>query len=400
MPDLHWHIGDDAEQQTAATTTRARRSRRSWLAILIVAVIGAGLGALYRSIPELAQRPTSTPGPAPSPTRPAIPAALYQTIEREVQALADGDKETFLALQGRSSDQLFNSFSAWGRPTDQRPLYTIIDFELQTPITAWMDIRQFRSGRSFRETRFYVFEKDRWLRSDPVLPFWSGQTETLNTPHFHVIYAVEDRDLIQPVIDQLEQVHERICIDLDCGTTPLTYTLNLNGSVNRDWHIFDNGREIDFVSPRVMGLYEDAPALGEKGQSLRWALVRASVQQSAVVARNSFPLVRAISDWAAMRAIDWPAPQWASGVKAYIQGSFSSWEDLWGEISDEGSYHLAYSFIHFIEQEYGASAVTKILKSVHTAQSFRDLVEKSLGVPFAEFEQKWQMWAKQNIPGQ
>ena len=96
-PDIHWGVGEDAEQETIAQTVPARRSRRSWIAVLIVVVLGAGLGVAYRSLPEPPPRPTPTLSPTPEtvPTRPAIPAALFQTIDREAQALADGDFETY-----------------------------------------------------------------------------------------------------------------------------------------------------------------------------------------------------------------------------------------------------------------------------------------------------------------
>ena len=47
-PDIHWHIGEDDEQETIATATSPRRSRRSWIAIVIIVMLGAGLGMAYR----------------------------------------------------------------------------------------------------------------------------------------------------------------------------------------------------------------------------------------------------------------------------------------------------------------------------------------------------------------
>jgi hypothetical protein len=60
----------------------------------------------------------------------------------------------------------------------------------------------------------------------------------------------------------------------------------------------------------------------------------------------------------------------------------------------------AYFVIRFIGQEYGAQVMPKLLKALGTAQSFADVIEQGLGVPFAEFDQKWQAWAKTNIPSQ
>jgi hypothetical protein len=41
---------------------------------------------------------------------------------------------------------------------------------------------------------------------------------------------------------------------------------------------------------------------------------------------------------------------------------------------------------------WGTLAMPKLLKALGTAQSFADVIENSLGVPFAEFDQKWQAW--------
>jgi hypothetical protein len=40
----------------------------------------------------------------------------------------------------------------------------------------------------------------------------------------------------------------------------------------------------------------------------------------------------------------------------------------------------------------GTLAMPKLLKALGTAQSFADVIENGLGVPFAEFDQKWQAW--------
>lgn len=227
-PDLHWHIGEDQEREAIHAPT-PRRSRRSWIVIVLVVILGVGLGMAYRSIPEPAPRPTPTP-PPPTPTRPAVPAKLYATIDREAQALADGDVETYLALHVSAGaswiEEQRNRFHAWGRPIGDSPLYTILDFNLRTPTKAWVDIRQFRSDAWFRETRFYQWENDRWLRSVADKFFWSGQTETLDTPHFHAIYALEDRDLVRPVINQLEEAYPQVCRDLGCveAAAEFTYT--------------------------------------------------------------------------------------------------------------------------------------------------------------------------------
>jgi hypothetical protein len=76
-------------------------------------------------------------------------------------------------------------------------------------------------------------------------------------------------------------------------------------------------------------------------------------------------------------------------------------ELLWNgptERYDPAIFDLAYATIYFIEQEYGAQSMPRLLSALGTAQSLADAVENSLGVPFAEFDQKWQAWLKSDTP--
>ena len=408
-PDIEWHIRDSAEQKTIIKATLPRRSRRSWIAIMIVILIGIGLGVVYRSIPEPAPRPTPLPSATPRPTLtyPVIPAKLYTTIDREAQALADGDVQAYLALHVYEdpvwTQQFTSTFQAWERPTDGQPLYSVIDFNQSIATTAWVDIRQFRNGRSFRETRFYVWQKDRWLRNELDPFFWSSRTETRGTPHFHVIYFVEDRDFIQPVMNQLEQAQDQLCIDLGCDTTVLTYTLRFTSYSIRSFPGSVHGHEIYFASPRVMGVYEDNSPLGDQGVNmispLAWttALQRAYGQPAATDDRPSDLLLYAISQWATMRTANWPDTENLSAAKAALQKQPMSWDDLWNvtENNYEAVHPMVYAVVRFIDQEYGAPAIARILKDIRIAKSFKDLIENGLSVPFEEFDQKWQAWLKQ-----
>jgi hypothetical protein len=412
-PDIHWHIGEDAEQETIAAATSPRRSRRSWIAILIVVMMGAGLGAMYHSMPEPAPRPTSTPSPTPrpTPTLPAMPFKLYAAIDREAQALADGDVMSYSVLQmprdGQMVDQLRDDLKAWGRPIDDRPLFTIVDTNLSTANKAWADIRQFRHGRWFRTTRFYQFnsQEGRWLRTDADSAFWSGQAATLDTSHFHAIYFVEDRDFIQPVLDQLEKAQSSICADLGCGAASPTYTLKLNSAVTYGWPLSDDGREIRFPSPRVTGIYENASPIGKEGTNLIWSMAWTMAQRAAYGQpltlnedRDSDALLWAVAIWATRRAVDSSDTlfEWIT----VDQQALLPLSDLWGNITSENGVQKASqvsAVIDFIEQKNGASAISKILKSIRAAKSFPDVIEPGLGIPFAEFDQKWQARAKANL---
>lgn len=264
-PDIHWHVGEDSEQETVVSSTPGRRPRSSWLAIVIVVLLGIGLGTLYHSLPEPPPPLTPLPSLPPTPTRPAIPAKLFETIDREALALAAGDFEAYRGVHvpGGPTEQP-QGFTAWGRPGDDRPLYVIVNFALRTDTYAWADIRQFRVGRYFRETRFYVRENDRWLRRwEPDIFLWNGQEEHVRTPHFDVTYAVEDRDVISPTLRQLEADYQSLCRDLGCAASghELTFTLKVEGGEGPNADPAGTGNsEIRLPSPRAAGFFESGRA--------------------------------------------------------------------------------------------------------------------------------------------
>ena len=76
-PDIEWHVGEDAEQETIARTSVPRRSRRSRWAVLIAIGLGVGLGLVYRSIPE----------PPAKPIEPRRPRRFFNRRRRTASAV-------------------------------------------------------------------------------------------------------------------------------------------------------------------------------------------------------------------------------------------------------------------------------------------------------------------------
>ncbi len=415
-PDLHWHVGEDAEQEIIVQAAAPRRSRRSWIAVLIVIVLGTSLGVAYRSLPEPAPRPTLAPSPTPqpTPTHPPIPTKLFQTIDREAQALADGNVQAYLDLHVYSSDveRLQNNFQAWGWPTNGQPLYSIVDFNLRTPTSAWADVRQIRNGRSFRETRFYIWDNDRWLRTDPDPFFWTGATETHDTPHLHMIYAAEDRELARALADQIEELVTSLCVDLKCtaATLPFTYTVNMNNYQQVGDNLSADGQTLSLLSPRVMGIYEDRQPY-RQNDDLNGLISQSIVQRvaygravNAATIPDGAVITLAIGSWAGDRVNPKSSrvEQQLNWAKSNIQLT-QTLESLWklGIDSDWPPAHAeAFTVVYFIEHEYGASFVVQLLHALGSAKSMPDVIEKSLGIPFSEFDQKWQKWTKVNIAKQ
>jgi hypothetical protein len=304
-PDIEWHITDESNPQTIVKTTEPKPPRRRALAVLVVIVLGIGLGLVYRSIPTPAAQPLPPPTPTsePEPESTGLPPALYRVVDREAQALAAGDSSVFTNESAATGTQLnrfqHGGFRPWGRPPDGSVLYKILDFSLQTPESAWVEARQYRNGRYFRETRFYRQHAGDWSRSEPDLQLWSSATESSDTLHFHVIYPIEDRGSIGPIVQQFEKDYSQLCEDLACATVvpcltsqtltrcspilhEMTFTLAFSPQVSQSFFQFaSNVNELRLPSPRIMGVFEQGDPIGPENSFYLGGLAQLITQRRA-----------------------------------------------------------------------------------------------------------------------
>lgn len=416
-PDIEWHVEDEAGKETIAKTPPPRSSSRGWKALIVLIVVAAiGLGIVYSSIPEPAPRPTSAPSPTPHPTsaRPAVPAKLYETINREAQALADGDLKTFLSLQDQSDGRWFQAqskaFQAWGRPlTGVGPVYTVLESGTLSSDQAWADVIQFRNGHSFRETRFYRQVNGQWLRTQSDLAFWREPYQSFQTKHFEVSYPAEDNALIQMVAHRFESAYDQVCADLDCpgDLAPIRLMIYTDGG-QPHWSGLDRVYTIDMLSPRIGGMYDtaddetarrlDDPVTQAAYQSLISILVQ--ITSGGFAWMPSDPthggtfFTSAIMDWENNRVLGHPdVSQLLPPPELITNTQLVRLESLWDmQSTPSNPEQVAYSVILFIEQKFGAPSVGKFLRAIGPARSFAQAIEASLGVDEAQFAQQWKDW--------
>jgi hypothetical protein len=430
-PDIHWHVGEDKDQETIVHASAPRRSRRSWIAVLIVVILGAGLGVAYRSLPEPVPRPTSTPPPTPQPTPTyyAVPARLYDTIDREAQALADGDRSTLDSivdiLNFEQYRALMDGFKAWGRPTNAA-FYSIEDYRQLADDKAWVEVRQFHTDRFVQEVRFYQLRNDQWRRIEFDPSFWSGQVETADTPHFSFTYFSEDQRLIEALASVLEADYEQICRDFACPAVPetcvealgqqwcssfprpITTTLILTNQTDQhdNFDLAANGN-LTFTtqSPRLLDQFMPVEREHYFRNPLAWLHVMRLAYGNRL-AQEMFekpPPGHALVIVIFFRENDRLLERTGNGPQA-MPDEFKQLDILnppslhmvWSAALDGADasqiYATAYSVVTYIAQEYGTPAVTRLLKAIGQASSFSEAIEVSLNVPFSEFDQKWQAW--------
>ncbi len=465
-PDLEWRVDDQSEKQTIARTTSPRPPRWRGIMIGIVVCLGIGLGVVYMSLPEspkVIPMPTLKPSPAP----PAIPAALYQTIVREATALQTGNSSELIDLLDAEDQQYqpyrsgSGNFQRWGTPRTGR-LFTVGDVGFLADERAWVDVSQYREGRTFHETRFYRLLNGQWKRTKPDAALWSGQPDYVDTLHFRIVYWPFDQKIVPAIAAQLERDYEHLCTDLECDlgtrqcvtaldqdwcsafTTSPTITLQLRGNdsaqitVNAaDQHAiiqlslprvagsYDNANPLPYSrspaadqhaiiqlsSPRVAGFYDNANPLPYSRSPAAAVISNLLVQQAAYgrvsssePSQNGEVLIATIGGYALARlqssVAGTPIEDYLTSLNLNINNPpplASLWEKLDSTNADQ-MYAEASALIRYIEQTHGWLTVVKLLKSIKQADSMSKLIELSLDLPLADFEQNWRAWLKSNVP--
>ena len=357
-----------------------------------------------------------------------MPAALYKTIAREAQALADGDRAAFdqiVDIQNYNHYQaLLDNLEAWGQPTDAA-LYSILDFRLTATDKAWVEVKQFRVDRFVQEIRFYHLRNGEWRRTDFDPSFWSGRTETSETPHFRFTYFIEDYELIEPLASLLEGDYEQICTDFDCPLAPMAcveglgkqwcssfpreveFRLSLNAPIEQEqFHIAENG-DLIFTLPSLRQL--DQLSFIDRQSDLRNPIAWLHIMRLAygrVDLQGPPPHGRALVIAAFFREYDRLRQRTGSEplempeeFKNLDTANLPSLDSMWSEVDTADAdqmYAVAYAVIEYVEQEFGWPAVVKLLKAIGPSKSFADAIETSTGISYVAFEEHWRAWVTVN----
>jgi hypothetical protein len=456
-PHIEWQVGEDAEQETIAKTAPARRSlRRRWIVISAIG-LGVVLGLLYRSVPEPPPKPI---GSAPiatviaSPLSPLpTPQSLDAAIERDALRLASSAGEAnhliaFAAPGDKFADwyaALQNAFGRWGTPPAQA-LYTV-SVSGTLPGGAWATLGQYRHGAVYHSTRFYRLENDRWVWTLPDRGFWSGAASVITTRAaglpgpITLQYPIEDAPLISPVLDRFSNVYQNLCASLKCPlpnerssawTPGFTVSLTIKPMfIQPVVRTSSSTLQIDLPSPNVVGVYDEANALGDPYAALAYdtlidPVVRLASGDYARWDTNSAGslFLQAIATWKRARlpnnlylldvffhaASLWPSLAYLSNGQPVSRRDFyvdqlrdvklMPLTEMWTwptaeqdpATVEQMATQEANAAIIFIEEKYGRDGVVRFLNALGTARSLEAAIETALPIDYAEFDQQWNQW--------
>lgn len=299
-PDIEWHIGEESERETVARVERTPKILRRWGVIMAIG-LGAGLGLLYRSIPESSPQPIgSTPIPAVV-TSPVLPLPTLESLETALQrdafhlATSPEVHRTFDAALGRLPQAyadwyaaLQNAPGGWEREMSQPPV-TVYETGTLPSGVVWAKVGQFRNNDFFRHTRFYRRQGDRWVWTLPDHSFWKGATAAVMSGDAGEIgpitigHPIEDAPMIGAVFGRFTRAYLNLCESLKCPppadparlwTPGLTLAIAIQPALTQpDVHARRGTLRIALPSPRVVGYYEDANTPGDPFVAMAYAIL-------------------------------------------------------------------------------------------------------------------------------
>ncbi len=421
-PDIEWHVGEDAEQETIIKTPPREPLRWRIPAILSAIGLGLALGIAYRSIPEPAPQPTPIATVEPTVPPRVSDSPAVDTIERESLALADGDLATFMALQDVTDttwrQTQLGLFRSWGKPTNG-PLYTIVESGTLPADRLWVDVIQFRADQYFRQTRFYQFKDQRWQRIAPVsdTAFW-GAERSIETPHFRLTLRSQDARLAADLAQRYEAIYVRACSDLNCRDLKALpderkLRLILQPAIvtpRIDWQ--NDQLHYTLSSPRLSGLYLSTHQGDSPGQdrslnaavieSIVYYVARTDASQLATwpIDTTGQQFLDIIAQWESLRLLGQAGRQIVTRPTQLTNPALPDLASLW-TMPPQFTAQLAElrwiestALIAFLDEQYGADKVVVFLHTLGQTSSLAGTI-KQLDLPDSNFEQHWQAWLKQ-----
>lgn len=460
-PDIEWRVGEEAEQETIVKIAPARRSQRSLWAVFIAIGLGASLGLLYRSIPEPPAQPigsTLIPSVIEAPLSPRpTPASLAVAIERDALRLSASAGEPWQPITFEDTAAappeyaawyaaLHNAYGDWGPPA-YGTLYTVFETGTLASGVTWVKLGQFRHNDFYRQTRFYRLEDGRWVWTLPDRLFWVGATAAVKTGDAGTIgpitigHPIEDAPVIGVVFDRFTRAYLNLCESLNCParvdrtrlwTPGLTLTIMIKPGLMQPAVQERRGTlVIDLPSPRVVGYYEDANAIGDPYVSMAYDTLIDPVVRLASgdyarweTDRGGELFLQAIATWQRARLLNrffllelfyrpqllppsrarLPSGQpislrqrYADRLRGEKQVPLNS---LWDWASTRQGFGLlehiavqeAEAIVIYIEEEYGPDGVVRFLNALGRAHSLAEAISAALPVSFGEFNRQWLRW--------
>ncbi len=420
--ELDWQVVDeDAPPPEAASLPSCEphrtRPRVIWIALAIVALSVASV-AVYSARVYRA-------GLAQASDQVRLVARL------EAQAVAQGDSESFMALQDPSDSawrslqsKRFGQLERAGLPefgwkaAGALPQFDSVSLEpdgARLDVTYRFSVTQPLPGGpatvSVQVPQYYRHIPSGWVHAMPGPDFWGGWRE-LKGKHIVVIYFQRDAAIVEPFVPRLDEVMERICESLLCPVLlPITFD-NVPDTILSlsDFSYGYTNTGLKLPSPYLVGLPADAASRQELYRAYGTRLAEALVYEASNRRLTMSHLAsREFVRWELAQAgLSGPFISQAvirtltTAPAAALQplGAISVRSRALGLNVSPGEVVMPLAF-DFLERQFGAGTVPRLLPALTLANvsTLGEAISMTLRVNSTTLEPAWQQYLRRLSAG-
>ncbi|NIN66529.1 MAG: hypothetical protein GTO63_17940, partial [Anaerolineae bacterium] len=347
---------------------------------------------------------------------------IQMLLHSEARALEAGDQEKFFSLQDpankawlRHQRNEFNS-QQWARERGEAwalepvPKPKVVSVQQQGE-EIWAEVVIRRESGTWRKVEFFRRVNDEWKHTGPNVQFWGSPRET-RTTHLHWTYRERDEECIASLLNQGEEIYQRVCDDF--GLLPAKGQVTIKVAYSWDGlylPFYPAGPTLSLPSPLLIGMKEDSEPQTEQPLGallVNYLAVQAVGGDVAKVTGARRAALDAIRHWETWEVSSQERePYWEAPLLQAIEaGELLPLSEVWGEDEPE-SYTLAVSQSHtlidYIVTKYGRQSIAALLAALSSSSSLEEALQKALGPGFtmAQFESGWLafIWARYEVAG-
>ncbi|MFB0547147.1 MAG: hypothetical protein ACETWB_09570, partial [Anaerolineae bacterium] len=415
------------EQFESKDHERGQASR--WRSVLVSSLAVA----LILIVAAMATRHLLPPGTQPliateTPTLllSQVPAPEFEwqiqaLIGTEVQALENGNRETFFSLQDfdnsewwRHQETNFNSLQ-WARERGESwaqepvPEPKVVSVELQGE-EAWVKVVWTELSTTRRKAEFFRLVNGQWKHTGPNERYWGSPLET-RSEHLRWIYRERDERWVTDLLDKGDKIYQRVCDDFGLVPAEEQVTIEITYWLDAAYPLYPEGPIVRMPSPLLIGMEDDSA--GQMEDYLGALLVDYLAVQSvggdvAKVTGACRAALDAIRHWEATQVSPdrWESYRASHLAEAIETGELLPLDEVWGDNTTK-RYELAtaqsHTLIEYIVERYGRESISVLLPALSSSPSLEEALQKALGPGFVieEFETGWLtfVWEKYGPAG-
>jgi hypothetical protein len=356
----------------------------------------------------------------------AVKPPVLQVAHFEAQAVAKGDRDSYLAVQDpddlswremqtrRFGKLEKEGLSEWGwKATDVPPVQDGVTLEpggARLDVTYRFSVTQPMPNGPTSVTlvlpQYYKQTPSGWVRALPIVEYW-GAWRNRSGKYFAARYLQRDADVIEPLVPRMDALLARVCDRLPCPPQPI-YVVFENSSIalasltDFTYGFTDHSFQLKFPSPQLFGVPADAPSREELYRALGARVVQALVYEASNGdLRQTWAVWQEVMRWELARA--GLAEPFVTGILTTTlrTSGFPSLASIplrprstnLEAGSSERDVILSLAFV-FLEEEVGSGSVSRLIPAIGRSTNLGEAISRTLNMSPASLEPAWRKFLR------